>query len=185
MGGGVPELMRRLPLLIVLGLAACGGAPEPGMTEFRGTFLGNFSILSPGDEGSLDRCDANATDGENPGFSLSAFDEATGEFSVLGPVSIVASNCTHPERGEFVQGRATVTGANGEEIRTEFRGSVRDTEDPDLNVGRGEHQIVGGTGRFADAEGWVVCDLRVRVSTSQETGTCHGEIIAPTSGRSP
>jgi hypothetical protein len=146
------------------------------MTDFRGTYSGTTTIASPGDEGSLERCDANASDGERPGFAFSGFDELTGEFNVLGSVTIVASDCIDPERGEFAQGRATLTNADGDGIMTEFRGSVRPTDDSDIEVGRGEHQVVGGTGRFVGADGMIVCEFRVRVSTSEITGTCQGQI---------
>lgn len=170
------RLAQATCVLLILSLTACGSAPEPEMTEFRGTFSGTTTIVAPGEEGSLDRCNANASDGENPGFSLSGLDDLTGEFSVLGPVTIVASDCIHPERGRFAQGSATLRTANGDVLMTEFHGSSRAADDPDIEVGRGEHQIVGGTGRFAQAGGTLVCEFRFRVSTSELTGNCHGDM---------
>ena len=163
-------------VLLVLGLAACGTDPESATMEFRGAYSGTTSIVSPGEEGSLERCNANASDGEDPGFTISGFDELTGEFNLLGPVTIVASDCIHPERGEFAQGRATITNADGDAIRTEFQGSVQATDDSAIQAGRGEHRVVGGTGRLAGAEGTIVCEFRIQVSTSELTGTCRGEI---------
>jgi hypothetical protein len=163
-------------VLLVLSLTACGGASEPEVTEFRGTFSGTTTIVVPEEDGSLERCNANANDGDHPGFSLSGFDDLTGEFNVLGPVTIVASDCIDPERGRFAQGRAILRSASGDEFRTEFHGSFRATDDPDIELGRGEHRIVGGTGRFAQAEGTVVCELTTRVSTSEIRGDCHGEM---------
>jgi hypothetical protein len=163
-------------LLLILGLAACGSDPEPRTMELRGTYSGTTVIVSPEEGGSLGRCNANASDGENPGFSTSGFDELTGEFNVLGSLTIVASDCIHPERGEFADGRATLTSAGGDKIMTEFRGSVQATDDPDIGVGRGEHQVVGGSGRFSGVGGLIVCEFRIRTSTSEIRGTCKGEI---------
>jgi hypothetical protein len=169
------RLAQATRVLLILSLTACGGASEP-VTEFRGTISGTTTIVAPEEEGSLERCNANTTDGEHPGFSLSGFDDLTGEFNVLGPVTIVASDCIDPERRKFAQGRAILRSASGDVLRTEFHGSFRGTDDPDIEVGRGEHQVVGGTGQFAEAEGTVVCELSTRVSTSEVTGDCHGDI---------
>lgn len=103
-------------------------------------------------------------------------DDVTGEFNVLGPVSIVASDCIDPEIGRFAQGRASLRTASGDVLMTVFHGSFQATDDPDIEVGRGEHQIVGGTGQFAEAEGAVVCEFRSRVSTSEVRGDCRGDM---------
>jgi len=170
------RLAQATRVLLILSLTTCSGASEPVVTEFRGTFSGTTTIVAPEEEGSLERCNANAIDGEHPGFSLSGFDDLTGEFNVLGPVTIVASDCIDPERRRFAQGRAILRSASGDVLWTEFQGSFRGTDDPDIEVGRGEHQVVGGTGQFAEAEGTVVCDLSTRVSTSEVRGDCHGDI---------
>ena len=170
------RLTQAIRLLLILGLTACGGDPEPELSAFRGTFKGTTMVVAPEEDGSLGRCNANASDGEHPGFSLSGFDDLTGEFNVLGPVTIVASDCIHPESRRFAQGRAILRSANGDVLRTQFHGSFRPTDDPDIELGRGEHQILGGTGRFAQAEGTVVCEFSTRVSTSEVRGDCHGDI---------
>ena len=170
------SLAQATRVLLILALTACGGAPEPEVTEFSGTFSGTTTIVAPEEERSLDRCNANASDGEHPGFSLSGFDDLTGEFNVLGPVTIVASDCIHPERRRFAQGRAILTSVSGDALMTEFYGSFRATDNPDIEVGRGEHQIVGGTGQFAQAEGTVVCEFRTRVSSSEVRGRCDGDM---------
>jgi hypothetical protein len=170
------RLAQATRVLLILSLTACGGASEPDVMEFRGSFSGTTTIVAPGEEGSLDRCNANASGGEHPGFSLSGFDDLTGEFNVLGPVTIVANDCIDPERKRFAQGTAILKSASGDVLMTEFLGSFRATDDPDIEVGRGEHLIVGGTGQFAQAEGAVVCEWRTRVSTSEVRGDCHGDI---------
>jgi hypothetical protein len=169
------RLAQATHVLLILSLTACANAPEPEMTEFRGSFSGTTTIVASGEEGSLDHCNANASLGQHPGYSLSGLDDLRGEFNVLGPVTIAASDCIHPEGG-FAQGMATLRTASGDVLKTEFHGSDRDTDDPDIEVGRGEHQIVGGTGQFAQAEGSFVCEFRFRVSTSEITGDCHGDI---------
>jgi hypothetical protein len=170
------SIAQATQVLLILGLTACGNAPEPKMTELRGSFSGTTTIVAPGKEGSLDRCNDNASNGGHPGYSISGLDDLTGEFNVLGEVTIVASDCIHPERGQFVQGRATLTIASGDLLMTKFHGSFQATDDPDIEVGRGEHLFVGGTGQFAQAEGTIVCELRARVSTSEVRGNCQGVI---------
>ena len=170
------RLAQATRVLLVLSLTACGNDAEPEMTAFDGGFSGTTTVVAPGEEGSQDRCNANASDGAHPGFIFSGLDDLTGEFTILGPVTIVASDCIHPERGRFAQGRATLRTANGDVLMTEFQGSFQATDDPDVEVGRGEHQILGGTGRFAQAEGTVVCEFSTRVSTSEVRGDCHGDI---------
>lgn len=168
------RLAQAARVLLILSLTACGNDPEPETVAFRGSFSGTTTIVAPGEEGSLDRCNANASDGEHPGFS--GFDDLTGEFNVLGSVTIDASDCIHPEIGRFAQGRATLRTAGGDVLMTKFHGSFQATDDPDVEVGRGEHQILGGTGKFAQAEGSFVCEFRTRVSTSEIRGNCNGDI---------
>lgn len=162
------RIAKATQVLLILSLTACGNASELEMTGLLGSFSGTTTIVAPGEQGSLDRCNDNASNGERPGFSLSGFDDLTGDFTVLGEVTIVASYCVHPEKGRFAQGKATLRIANGDVLKTEFHGSFQATDDPDIEVGRGEHQFVGGTGQFAKAEGTIVCELRARVSTSGE-----------------
>ena len=170
-------------LLLVLCLTACGNAADPEMKELTGRFSGTRTIVGPGAEGSLDRCNANAAgDGEHLGFSRSGFEHLTGEFTVLGRVTIVGSGCVYQEGGRYAQGRATLTTAGGDMLRLESDGSFRrigDSIEGIVVVGRAEYQIVGGTGRFADAEGAFVCAVHAdakTIVTSEATGDCHGEM---------
>jgi hypothetical protein len=170
--------LAQATLVLFVSLTACSNAPELETRAFRGSFSGTTTVVAPGEEGSLDRCNANSSDGKHLGFSSSGLDDLTGEFTILGSVTIVASDCIHPETGRFAQGRATLRTASGDVLMTEFHGSFRATDDPDVEAGRGEHQITGGTGRYARAEGSVVCALSARVSTSEVRGNCSGVIGA-------
>ena len=173
----VPRLAQAAGFLMILTLTTCTGTSEPEMTALRGSYSGTTRLVPPRAGGSLDRCNANTSDEEHPGFTFSFLDDFTGEFEVLGPVTLVGSGCLHEQRGRFAQGEMTIRIAGGNVLMTEFHGSFRGTIAP-AGVGRAEHHVVGGTGRFAQAEGAFVCEFRFRSggSTSEVEGTCHGDI---------
>ena len=166
-------------LLLILCLSACSNDPEPTTKVFRGSFSGTGTLWSPQGAPSLDRCNANASDGGYPGLSSSLLSHGTGEFNVLGPVTFVGSHCADPqvEKGRIAQGKWTLRTASGDVLMMEYHGSIAVSNgDPDILVGRTEHQVVGGTGQFAQADGTFVCELRGRRRSREFDGHCQGDI---------
>lgn len=166
-------------LLLIVCLSACSNDPEPTTKVFRGSFSGTGTLWSPQGALSLDRCNANASDGGYPGLSSSLLSHGTGDFNVLGPVTFVGSHCADPffERGRIAEGRWRLKTASGEVLMVTYHGSVTaGSGDPDIFVGRTENQVVGGTGQFAQADGTFVCELRGVRRSREYTGHCEGDI---------
>ena len=165
-------------MLLILGLtAACSNNPDPKMPTFRGHFSTTGTTVFPGEDGSLHRCNANVGGGESPGFSLSGSGEGTGEFNILGQVTIVATGCINPQGKAVAQGMETLKAASGDVLMATFHGSTStNTGDPDIWVQRSSNQVVGGTGEFAQAHGTFTCESRLRVSTGEMKGTCQGDV---------
>ncbi len=116
--------------------------------------------------------------GEPPFIQLSTFDgrcsvpstwvttiNSAGTSRALGHVTVTNSHCTTfpffdnpPQHATFVDGRMTITAANGDELWVHYSGSFDFT--PGVNPPAGVSAIhyssmtvVGGTGRFVDATG--------------------------------
>jgi hypothetical protein len=172
------RLRQASVVLLILGLTACSNDPDPEMPTFRGHFSITGTTVSPGEDGSLRRCNANVSNGgESPGFSYSTSTEGTGEFNLLGQVTIVATNCNNPKGDGIAQGRVTLKAASGDVLMATHHGTTSpNTGDPDIQAQRLSFQVVGGTGEFAQAHGTFTCEVRVRISTDEVIGTCQGDV---------
>ena len=171
------RLRQASVVLLILGLTACSNNPDPEMPTFRGHFSITGTTVSPGEDGSLHRCNANVGGGESPGFTYSSSLEGTGEFNILGQVTIVATDCNNPKGRGFAQGRATLKATSGDELMATFHGTTEtNTGDPDIWAQTVSFQVVGGTGEFAQAHGTFTCQARLRVSTGESNGTCQGDV---------
>jgi hypothetical protein len=82
----------------------------------------------------------------------------SGQFSHLGAVGFVISHCSwldSPTTGHFGPGTVTLTAANGDRLVLEDRGTfeiVMGASGP-LSLIQLDWTVIGGTGRFAHAEG--------------------------------
>jgi len=169
---------QALVVLLIVCLSACSNDPEPTTKVFRGSFSGTGTIWSPQGALSLDRCNANASDGGYEGLSYSLLSQGTGDFNVLGPVTFVGSHCADPsfQRGRIAEGRWRLRTASGDVLMVKYHGSVTVSRSPEIFVGRTENQVVGGTGQFAQADGTFVCELRGGRRSREYTGRCEGDI---------
>jgi hypothetical protein len=141
---GEEETMRKiLTLLAVSGLlvavlAAPAGA-DPDARPFKAVMYGELSWQQTT---------------ECPGPVLT-HSEATGQASHLGRSTMTGDHCT-PAGNEYGPGAMTLVAANGDEVHMEYHGVCPPWMD--LPIGEVltcslEFEIVGGTGRFADATG--------------------------------
>ena len=128
---------------VVLGLAPTATAspttshPQP----IFGTTSGADAYASPA------TCPAGAT--------WRFIGSGTGRLSHLGTVTATNTHCTFAMDGVFSGGQMTMTAANGDELFMTYSGSfvLDNPTDPTRSDVELTWQIVGGTGRFEDAEG--------------------------------
>ncbi|NND70323.1 MAG: hypothetical protein HKN43_01965 [Rhodothermales bacterium] len=87
-----------------------------------------------------------------PVASLPVYGEGEGKSTRLGRVEVTISHCSFffvdPSNPNFVDGLATLTAANGDELYIEYYGYVTGP-----TTFYQEDTIVGGTGRFENATG--------------------------------
>jgi hypothetical protein len=156
---------------LVAGTWACG-AGEPDPTSVSATELVAHRTARESDGALLpfrgriagsDRAAASPSDrcAGTPSHPINLVVEATGEIIHLGRVRWESSHCAHADDimdgVESVDGRGTITAANGDQLHIvyEARGTVMDFHPgppPDLTLRvEGSVHVTGGTGRFLSA----------------------------------
>ena len=112
---------------------------------------------------------------------------ATGEVTHLGKATTTMTHCTPPiappggPPALIVDGVQTIVAANGDTLETTYSAEVVPFEPVDgvTMTGPGQHVIIGGTGRFADASGEFASMMHgvVHFTTPMELSwTLDGEI---------
>jgi hypothetical protein len=95
----------------------------------------------------------------------------SGNASHMGRLTWSSSHCTEDPRDEppyyvFERGEWILVAANGDEIHMEYTGEQNDPinqDDPQPMILVGHGTITGGTGRFANATGWIEMRGEVRL----------------------
>ena len=97
---------------------------------------------------------AGSTDGPGDGSIGPDVDEFAGFSTDLGRFTGEGEHLLNPAAGTFV-GYATYTASNGDQLYVEYAGSIVgiDPEAAYPYLVEGEFEVVGGTGRLANAEG--------------------------------
>lgn len=101
----------------------------------------------------------------------------TGQASHLGAVTLNATDCItlNPSTGTFSfrEGMFTLTAANGDQLTAKYEGELVPTSPTSsVYIVDGEYEIIGGTGRFSDAEG------KGTLSGALDLHTNQGKFIA-------
>jgi hypothetical protein len=157
------------------------GRAQAATTTFsmQGRFTGPSVFAAPGEEGAEARCVANLEpDGENPGAVVTFVGTYSGVFSRMGRVRAFSTFCFAPGEppAQMRQGTWVITAANGDELRVHFEGTVDDYVSPGVVRWRTVDTIVGGTGRFAGANGGGTCLGTSDLTTGIVEGTCDYRI---------
>jgi hypothetical protein len=132
-------------ILLVMGFAAPVGA-DSAERPFKGSIVGESTFPFVG----FDICPQS----DLFWGGLRTEGSATGTASHMGKVEMTSQHCT-PAGAEITGGAMTLVAANGDEVYVEYSGL---TPGPIPGVGEVivvdiDFEIVGGSGRFADAEG--------------------------------
>ncbi|MCU0234091.1 MAG: hypothetical protein MUE90_08705 [Thermoanaerobaculales bacterium] len=127
--------------LVVMTAASVSTAADPKLRPFRGSTAGEATF--PGSEACL-----GVT-----GAPWQTLGDTEGRISHLGRVTLTTAHCSTLDGSAAVAGEATFTAANGDQLRATFTAVT--VAPPPLIVQEADFVIVGGTGRFEDATGWL------------------------------
>jgi hypothetical protein len=115
--------------------------------------------------------------------------DSAGRATHLGKVSVTQSHCTQfdflatpPVLAPFGDGRMVITAADGDQLWLRYRGSFLfyPGATPDVGVSKITYSsmtIVGGTGRFRHATGWMVGTAVDNFPAGPNTADFHGRIV--------
>jgi hypothetical protein len=147
---------------------------------FSGRFVGELTAVSPFAPGSSETCNQNFSgDPAAPGPSVSLFDEAKGNVTHLGSVSLSALSCVDP-LSPTSAGTGTITVANGDQLFIAFENTSQpDPTNPARLLAEGPQWVTGGTGRFENASGRQRCSFVIvllTASTGKIEGRCDGHL---------
>lgn len=145
-----------LLFLAVLTAFRTGTPPPRGERAFRGFYEGNVTV--PAGTTTLP-------------ISFTVMGNATH----LGRFRMDAEGNLNLETLALTEASATFTGAHGDQLFTEYTSAGFDNGDGTYTV-TADHRIVGGTGRFEDAEGAFSSASLARLTTTMETTTISGKV---------
>jgi hypothetical protein len=145
-------------LVVTVAAAAPAGAQK--QVPFKGTFQGQDT-----DTGSTPSTVTVATTGTGIATHL-------GQFSFSQEVTVNLSNGTDT-------GSARLIAANGDSVDVTIVGSGETTSTPGLFSITETWTIIGGTGRFAGAQGSVIVDRLASGITFLTSASFHGTITSP------
>lgn len=138
--------MPRKTVLIILALvlvttASVATAANPNYRPFKGGTAGEVTF--PGSEACL-----GVT-----GASWQTLSVTEGRISHLGTMNLTTSHCSTLDGSAAVGGVATFTAANGDQLFATYTAVT--VAPPPLIIQEADFVIVGGTGRFESATGWL------------------------------
>jgi hypothetical protein len=138
--------MRKNAAIVVLALvlmtaAAVSTAADPKTRPFKGSAAGEATFPESG------AC-LGVTGAPWQTVSVTA-----GRISHLGQMTLTTTHCSTLDGSAAVGGEAIFTAANGDQLRATFTAVT--VAPPPLIVQQAEFVIVGGTGRFENATGWL------------------------------
>jgi hypothetical protein len=142
--------MRRIAAIIgLVAILASVAGPVLGKggqaVPFKGTMWGNEVTFNPVPAG---RCVEMAGVAD----ALTTF-RVSGYATHLGWVAVVAEHCSDFDRGQYGDGRLTITAANGDILKGTYAQGVSTSPPPESGFTDEFTFIDGGTGRFALASG--------------------------------
>jgi hypothetical protein len=143
---------RRATVLLVVAAAAFAATAAPSRAAtrvpFSGVDAGSFVIT------------------QTPSPTVVATrDTATGHGTHVGAFSLVATEHVDLASLAVSDGAFTLVAANGDALYGTYAGEGRTTVDPAVIAYRASGPIIGGTGRFAGASGFLVWDGTANLAT--------------------
>ncbi len=177
-----PRLLALLTTLVLV--PGCADSPtQPGVGDLPLMGTADRTVKMVPFKGTQTQLPADPTGIVCPAGEAAAKATAGGEATHLGQFTVVIFQCVHPVFGVWSKIDGTFTAANGDELEMEM--------DP-LNPGRivvfdpatgfestGGLVIIGGTGRFAGATGYVTFRSFVDFAVLGAFTTLDGEISSP------
>lgn len=136
--------MLKKTTLVILALviaASVGTAANPNFRPFKGSSAGEATF--PESEACLDVT----------GAFWQTLSVSEGRMSHLGRMTLTTSHCSTLDGSAAVDGEATFTAANGDELWAAYTAVT--VAPPPLIIQESDFVIVGGTGRFENATGWL------------------------------
>ena len=130
-----------LVILVILIAASISTAANPNFRPFKGSAAGEATF--PESEACLDLT----------GAFWQTLSVSEGRMSHLGRMALTTSHCSTLDGSAAVGGEATFTAANGDELWATYTAVT--VAPPPLIVQETDFVIVGGTGRFENATGWL------------------------------
>jgi len=174
-----PRLLALVTTLVLV--SACADSPtQPEVTDLALMGTADRTVKMVPFKGSQTQLPADPTGIVCPGGEVAAKATAEGTATHLGQFTVVIFQCVEPVFGIWSKIDGTFTAANGDQLEMEM--------DP-LNPGRivvfdpasgfestGGLEIVGGTGRFEGATGYVTFRSFVDFAVPGAFTTLDGEI---------
>jgi hypothetical protein len=136
--------MLKKTTLVTLALvtaASVSTATNPNFRPFKGSSAGEATF--PESEACLDVT----------GSFWQTLSVSEGRMSHLGRMTLTTSHCSTLDGSAAVGGEATFTAANGDELWATYTAVT--VAPPPLIIQESDFVIVGGTGRFENATGWL------------------------------
>ena len=128
-------------VLVLTATAPVSAGDNPKLRPFNGTFAGEATF--PESDVCLDVTGA-------PWQTLSS---SVGRMSHLGLTELSTAHCSTLDGSAAVAGEATFTAANGDQLQATYTAVT--VAPPPLIVQEIDFVVVGGTGRFENATGWL------------------------------
>lgn len=174
-----PILVALLVFALMPGIASAGpGGEDRSMTVWATNALHEIGPVT-----DPSRCPAL------PGRVLlfQTFVGGTGHATHVGRYGFTGDHCTYfdPIANSMTYGFGhwMLTAANGDTFSAPYMESTTPAPvDPTVDIVTiASHEIEGGTGRFADASGWMECTLKMVITdpatfTADMWGSCQGRI---------
>jgi hypothetical protein len=156
-----------LPIAAMMLTAFAGPAPAQNQVPFKGSLQGH---------------EIDTPKGGPPPTTLAVEGDVTGvathlgQFSFTYQITVTLSNGTGQGSGQLIA-------ANGDSIYTTITGSSEATTTPGISSITETDRVVGGTGRFAGAEGTFIVERLINLATGTTSGSFHGSITSPGAAR--
>ena len=154
-----PKTQALVGLLVPVALALPIYAAAAGQSPFKASEAGTFQVLGP--------CGAG-------GIVIDV--TGSGQATELGKYTAHYRECLLPATGTVTAGSFTLTAANGDMVFGTYGGQAAPTGDPHVIAFDDPGVIIGGTGRFAAAEGTVTQSGHANMATGQYEGRLTGSL---------
>ncbi|HOC41720.1 MAG TPA: hypothetical protein PKJ99_01775 [Thermoanaerobaculales bacterium] len=128
-------------VLLLTATASVSASDNPKLRPINGTFAGEVTF--PASDACLDVT----------GAPFQTQSSSVGRMSHLGRTELSTAHCSTVDGSAAVAGEATFAAANGDQLLATYTAVT--VAPPPLIIQEADFVIVGGTGRFENATGWL------------------------------